>query len=149
MLGSFVEFFRIITNIIYSVSQSEMKTTSTIWPYALGAMTVVGGVLLTMYLAEPMKLIYIPMILVLAGVVLCFSMYISMRRILPIRIDFIFIGLSALYSLPFFIMFLVRNYFDTLMRSIFLCGIFGLYLLWVIWKLHQHVETNRDSLLEK
>ncbi|MBK9322237.1 MAG: hypothetical protein IPM97_04680 [Bdellovibrionaceae bacterium] len=57
--GAAIEFFRMTTNLIYAVSQSEMKTRATIFPYGLGAGVVVLGLWLVSQI-EPVTATYVP-----------------------------------------------------------------------------------------
>jgi O-antigen/teichoic acid export membrane protein len=144
--GAVIEFFRMTTNLIYAVSQSEMKTKSTVVPYAFGALTVIAGLVAAMQLASPMKLVYVPYILVLAGLIACVSMYWSMKKILPISFDVPFICRNLLYSIPFVGMLFLEDQSESLFASILICGLFGAYLSWVIWRLQHRVQLIVKAL---
>jgi O-antigen/teichoic acid export membrane protein len=143
--GALVEFLRMTTNLLYSISQSEMKTKATILPYAVGAVTVLVGLGLCLHFAVPMKVIYVPMIMAGAGILSCLSMYLNMRRILEIQLDLRFIFLSVLLSLPLSGMLLLKEYAGSLIESLFMCGIFGSYLLFAIWQLNRRIELVEKS----
>lgn len=138
--GAAIEFFRMTTNLIYAVSQSEMKTRATILPYGLGAGVVVVGLWWVSQL-EPVTTAYVPGILVLAGLFGCGAMFLRMKQILPIKLDIQFIGWVFLYSAPLAGMFLVSHLAQTLFASIVICSVFGGYLLWAIWRLQLRIEA--------
>jgi O-antigen/teichoic acid export membrane protein len=142
IIGSLVEFLRATTNIFYSVSQSEMKTRSTLVPYGLGAVVVVAGLFLILDFASPMKIIYLPMLLFLAGLTSCVSMYKSMRKVLPISINGPFVIRSFFMTLPMALMLTLVEYSESFLVSFVVCGVSGLYLLWVLRNLHQRIQPK-------
>jgi O-antigen/teichoic acid export membrane protein len=146
MMGALIEFFRMMVNILYAVSQSEMRTRETVFPYIVGAVSVIGSLWLLLGSAKPIEIIFIPIVLVIAGILVFWAMYWSMRQILPITLDLSFAFLCVAYSAPFVVLVLIKDVSGSLPMSLSIIGTFGVYLLWAIWRLLRHIEVRKQSL---
>ncbi|MCG6202972.1 hypothetical protein, partial [Psychromonas antarctica] len=104
-LGAVIEYFRVSSNVVYMVSQSEVRTTSTILPYMVGFIASI----LPLYFTDLTGNLW------LIGVVLSFSysliftlLYLNMKKILPVRINVNPTFKSLLLSTPFILIPLMR-----------------------------------------
>jgi hypothetical protein len=133
LCGISIDFFRVMTNLLNNVSQSEKKTRFIIQPYFIGflfSITILSIVDFTN------NYFMIPLVLSIASCLIFIFMYINMKKLLNIkyRID---IFKVILLSLPFFMVKLIDidNYGITL--NIFILGIFGIYFLFATWMLQR------------
>ena len=125
MLGAFMEFFRATTNLVYLVSQSEVKTNTTMMPYAVGFLFTII-VLYTIDFSN--NLWSIPLVLITAYIIIFMILFFSMKKLLPIKICFLSIVKALILSIPFgIIYFLDKNY--TISITIGIIIITGVYLL--------------------
>ncbi len=140
-LGALIEFFRMITNVVYSISQSEKKTKSTIMPYGFGALTVAVG--LSVIYFKNLAIDFVPWILVLAGLVSFVAMVMSMRKLQPLKIHAHFLGHGGVMCLPFALAFLPQFeqvFGDGFWMNFTKSAIFGVYMLVVIWILQNRIR---------
>ena len=84
MIGACVEFFRVTTNLIYLVSQSEIKPARTVWPYVFGCLLMAASLAL---LHDTTHIWMIPSILAFSYAFTLVLMFWAMRKLLPISID--------------------------------------------------------------
>ncbi len=138
--GALIEFFRMMTNVFYAVSQSEMKTRTTVFPYLLGAGLVVLGLWFTIedYITSYQTLV--PLILTIAGFLTCAAMYLNMKKILSIDLALKFLIRCLVYSVPFVFALLIPFEGSSFILSLSVCGLCGIYLLLVIWQLQKHIQ---------
>lgn len=137
--GGLIEFFRMTTNIVYAVSQSEMRTKSTILPYGVGACFVLIGLWLAIHFRiEPIHAI--PGLLATGGFLVLAVMYGQMKRILTIHLNRRFFGLAFVYSVPFAIGHFITDASNSFLASLTVCGVFGIYLLFVIFQLYKWAQ---------
>jgi O-antigen/teichoic acid export membrane protein len=130
--GALIELARMLTNIVYTVSQSEMKTRSTILPYFVGALIVSLGVSGVLFSQVGDKIQWIPPILAFSGLAILITMAFQMKKLLPIQFNFKHIVKTGAYSLPFLSAAFIPTTQNSLFFSLLICGIFGLYLLWAL-----------------
>lgn len=142
MFGAFIEFFRMSVNILYAVSQSEMKTRSTIAPYAVGAAAVLLGLTAVSYIGGDAVTI-VPAILAGTGAVVFLTMYQCMKKVLPISLEIGFLLRAVAYSMPFTAMFALRGFGNAIWMHLAMVGSCGIYLLFVFWKLMHEVPTTK------
>lgn len=93
ILGAIVEFARCVTNLWSNAAQAKRKTKGVILPYGLGALVVWGGAVGSLYFSKhPISL---ALVLVMGGLLTCFSMIVLMKRLLVLSVDKVrlFIGL--------------------------------------------------------
>lgn len=84
MFGALIEFIRVMTNLAYMVSQSEVKTSTTILPYTIGFITTI----LTLYFIDLSENLWaIPVVLSFAYSIIFLILYINMKKLLPISIN--------------------------------------------------------------
>lgn len=129
-LGAVIEFLRSSTNLVYMISQSEVKTNALILPYFLGFVLCLS--LLSMLNFEEL-LSGIPLVLVASYLTTYLFLYISMKKILPVRVDFGVIFKSALLSLPFLLGFYFYGSTIGLLGGLFLLFIFGCYFMFCVY----------------
>ena len=72
MIGASIEFFRVVSNVLNNVSQSEYKTTLTIIPYLTGFIIAILSLLIFDFNEN---LFMIPIVLSLSNLIVCFLMY--------------------------------------------------------------------------
>lgn len=97
--GSWVEMFRMTTNVLSGVAHSEMQTRSLIKAYLIGGVVVAIGVYFGTMAKDYQHVI--PAILVVSGFVTMLIMFLDMKRLMVIEIPFAGIGKSLAYSSPF------------------------------------------------
>ena len=124
MVGAFIEFFRVTSNLLDSISQSELKTNKTILPYFIGFTVVIFSLFLFDF---SHNLIMIPLVLVMGYFLVCLAMYINMNKLLEIRIRINFFKI-LIYSAPFGIIFLLPSS-DNFFYNLFCLAVFGIYFL--------------------
>jgi hypothetical protein len=84
MIGALIELLRVSTNLVYLVSQSEVKTTYTITPYFAGFMVMVVG----LYSVDVYgSLLQVPIILAISYFVTLLIMLFNMKKLLDIRLN--------------------------------------------------------------
>ena len=125
MIGACIELLRVTTNLTYMVSQSEIKTKTTVMPYLIGFIVMVTG-LLSVDVSGSLWIV--PSILVVSYMMVQALMYLNMRRLLPISIDVRLCLRSALMASPLlFAMGFVPD--SSLAVSILVLALGGIYLL--------------------
>ncbi|WP_217516929.1 lipopolysaccharide biosynthesis protein [Vibrio metschnikovii] len=125
MIGAFIEFFRVITNLVYLVSQSEVKTKSTIIPYLIGFMMMVIGLYSIDVSRSPW---IVPVILALSYLTTLSIMFYNMKKLLSIRFEFLNPAMAMLLMLPLLAIHLMAIP-PTLFNSLLFSFLGGLYLL--------------------
>lgn len=126
MIGAIVEFFRVASNLLNSISQSEMKTKKTILPYFIGFTVVIFSLVVFDF---SHNLIMIPLVLVMGYFLVCLAMYINMNKLLEIRLRINFSKI-LIYSIPFGIIFLLPSS-DNFFYNLFCLAVFGIYFLMI------------------
>lgn len=128
MLGAFIEFFRVVTNLVYLVSQSEVKTKLTIIPYAVGVFMSVA----ILYIVDfDSQLWMVAVVLAMSYGVVFILLFLSMRRLLPIKIRLNSIGKALALSIPYGCFYWFDDY--SLSAAIVSVAIAGLYLVLSIY----------------
>ena len=134
--GIWVEFFRMVTNLLGNVSQSEMNTKGFMAAYILGSLITICLVYFSS-ISNNYKL-YLPMALIIGGMVTMTAMYFYMKKIIKFKINFKLIFLSFAISIPY-----GSIYFLNMDRSIFInlsiVALFGLYFLGTIFLIYKKV----------
>lgn len=131
MFGAMIEFFRVITNLVYMVSQSEVKTNTTILPYTIGFLFTLA----TLYMFDMSEALWmIPLCISLAYFVIFLFLFISMRKLLKISINMINIVKTLILVLPLLIIFLFTNDKTMIQTLLFILssGIYFLILIYLI-----------------
>lgn len=134
MIGVGIEFFRVMINLLYNVSQSEHKTTYTIMPYFLGCVVTIGVIINVNF---NMNYFMIPLVMAFSYLLVFIYMYINMKKLLEIKYDIKILKLTLL-STPFFIVYLIDIQNLNIYLSLLVILVFGLYLLWNIILINDH-----------
>ena len=128
MVGASTEFFRVISNLLNNVSQSEYNTQYTIMPYFIGFLVA----LFTLTIFDfGENIVMIPFVLSFSYFFVCFVMYVQMRKLLNIRLNVNFLKVLA-FSIPFGLIFLLPVSSSNFISLAYL-GFFGAYFLISIW----------------
>lgn len=131
LFGAIIEFLRVSTNIVYLVSQSELKTNSTILPYSIGFIISIG----TFYLMDFSKDLWlIPLVLIFSYMSIFLILLINMKKLLVIKIDLISIGKALLLAIPFGIVYVLDTNYSMLI-TLLIVFVMGLYFLWGVYML--------------
>ncbi len=140
MFGVGIEFFRVMTNLLNNVAQSEHKTTATIKPYFVGFVVSLG---LLSSVDVGTNYYMIPFILAFAYSLVFALMYFNMKSLLDIRYKVNLLQ-TILLSLPFsLIVFVDVSSLSTILTLCVLCG-FGLYFLFAVW-IMKHKSLKRGN----
>jgi hypothetical protein len=134
MFGAGIEFFRVMTNLLNNVSQSEYKTTETIKPYSIGFIVALGVLCVFNF---GTNYFMIPLVLGSAYFLVFIYMYLNMKKILDIKYD-INIVKTILFSLPFLMVYSIDLTDINLVLNLLVVSVFGLYFLFTVWLFHQH-----------
>lgn len=137
-LGSVFEFFRMLGNISNMAFQSEMKTKKAIAPYGFGGCITFFGILFISTNTEYIH--YTPHVLIAGQFVIFQYLLFNQKKIMKVN----FIGKKIIKYLIMSMPFLLSLYlvpYRNLLVSIMACGTFGLYLLFLFYKI-QKEETN-------
>jgi len=140
MFGAGIEFFRVITNLLSNVSQSEYKTIETIKPYGVGFIVSLG-ILSSINFGT--NYFMIPVVLSLAYLFVCIYMYINMKKLLNIKFDIDLFKIIFL-SIPFFMVFYLDLEHLNIVSNLLIIFVFGLYFLTLV--LVWHKKTIRDEV---
>ena len=125
IFGASIEFFRVLTNMVYLVSQSELKTHTTIVPYAIGFLISI----MTLYFMDfSHNLWSIPIVLTMAYGIILVILFSNMKKLLPIQINFASIGKALLLSIPFGMVYFLDIHYPIMITLSIVVGA-GLYLL--------------------
>ena len=125
LFGATIELFRVLTNTVYLVSQSEIDTRLTILPYAVGFILT----LTILSTADFSHMLWIVPVVLSTTQALIFSlMYINMRKLLQIKIDMLTVLKTLIISTPMLIL-LVPEFKNSLMQSLLFIVAGGLYFL--------------------
>ena len=133
MIGVGIEFFRVMTNLLNKISQSEYKTTATIKPYIFG-FTISLGVLSLFNFGH--NYFMIPVILAFAFFSVFVVMYINMKKILTIKYEINILKIF-LFGLPFFSIYLIDISDANILQNFLILSIYGIYFLITIYILNK------------
>lgn len=127
VFGAVIEFLRVTTNLIYKVSTSEVKSTSSVLPYATGF--VVTMVSLYFFdLSENLWLI--PTFLIMSNLIVLLLLFKNMRKLLDIRFDVNKLVSSFVLASPLFLFLFVDDN-NTLLQALLMLGIGGVFFLFL------------------
>lgn len=125
MIGACIEFLKVLTNLVYLVSQSEIKTKNTIAPYLVGFLVMVAGLYSFDISSFPWM---VPVILLFSYLIAFFIMYHNMKKLLSIKFE-IFKSLKTIFiMMPLLLIFFV-DIGPTIINSILFCFFSGIYLV--------------------
>ena len=143
MIGVSIEFFRVMTNLLNSVSQSEYKTTYTIKPYLVGFIISLGLLSISNFNANYFM---IPVVLGFAYLIVYIYMYINMKKLLNIQYN-INLFKILLLSIPFSLIYFIDIINNNILFNLIVISIFGLYFLFTIWFVYkQNMEGNKRNV---
>ena len=142
MFGVGIEFFRVMTNSLNSISQSEYKTTSTIVPYFVGFVVSLG---LLSSIDFGTNYFMIPLVLGIAYFLVFIYMYYNMKKLLEIKYD-IQLFKIIFFAMPFFMVYVIDVSDLNILYNLAVISLFGLYFLFIVWlvikKDIKNVKTN-------
>ena len=137
-LGVLVEFLRVSTNLVYMISQSEMRTVPTVLPYAIGFLITITS-LLVFDVSTNIWLIAI--LLSIAYVVILLLLWINMRKLLQVQIDVARLFRAILASLPLSLLIIIPTGVEgttkTFLISLGALAIGGIYFCVVVYVMMQ------------
>ena len=129
VIGAVAELFRVITNLLYLVSQSEINTKKTLLPYVLGVFFLF--IILT-FLDNEHDPSLVVTTLALVNFITMVFMYTQMKKLLHISIDFNIIKRMCLLLIPLLPVLYLENDKSVLI-SICLLGIGALYTASILY----------------
>jgi len=131
--GSWIELFRMTTNVLGLVAHSEMQTRYLLKAYFVGGVLAAGGV----YFAAQSRHYQqaIPAVLVASGFAMTLIMYVEMKKLMKVKLGIRNIIRSFVVSLPFFLALLFYNQPRSLITSILIAFVFGVYFLIVQYRI--------------
>lgn len=140
IFGIWIEFFRMSSNLLSTISHSKMQTSNLIAPNFVGGLIVLIGVyIVTTY--ENYSFL-IPLVLLFAGFVLFLLMFYKMNKLMKIQYYFSSLPKIILYSSFFGLAVLFYKYSSNIYYSIAIVFVFGIYFLWVLNNLIKLGESN-------
>lgn len=133
IFGAMIEFFRVITNLVYTVSQSEVKTNTTILPYTIGFILTISSLY---FFDMSEKLWMIPLFVGLINGVIFLLLFKNMKKLLDIKIDLMDLLKSFILVSPLFMILFIQNT-QELLQTILSIGISGIYFLFLVYLIVQ------------
>lgn len=131
IFGVWIAFFKMSANIIANIAHAKKL----IFPYA------VAGILSVVATQFEYYKYLIPSALLVASVFGYMTMYIWMKRLVPIRLKSSNFMMVLLYSAPFFLGMLFYGHASTWQYSLGVLLVFGLYFLYVLYILIKRGEV--------
>lgn len=145
--GVFIEFFRVLTNSIYSVSHVELKTIKSIKPYFLGALITISGVAITAFIFPQKALEYIPMALVLGSCSCLFIMYFEMKKLMAIHLSFKSFWKILAILIPTLGLIYLTDQASGIWKSLLLCSLVSLIYLGILYTIRNELKyIESDNL---
>lgn len=142
VIGIWVEFFRMSTNLFGNISKSEMNTRKFMVPYIIGSLISIFLVYLAS-LNDDYE-IYLPISLLMGGFLTMMAMCIFMKKLIAFSINFKLLFLSFLISIPY-----IGIYFFTfktnLLLNLLIVGSFGIYFIGTIYFIYKRGLLNGNS----
>ncbi len=134
IFGIWIEFFRMTANLFGNISQSEMNTKKFMFPYVIGSLITV---FLVYFISTGNEYkLYLPIVLVVGGMITMFMMYVSMQKLIKFNINYGLIGTSLILSIPY-LGLLIFTQESSLLSSLFIVFGYGLYFLGIIYIIHK------------
>ncbi len=134
MFGIWIEFFRMVTNLLGNISQSEMNTKKFMVPYLIGSITTLVLVYISSLTLE--YKMYIPISLIIGGFTTMLVMYIFMKKLINFKIysKLVFVGIIT--TIPYFSVYFFSFNVD-IYTSLLMVVSFGLYFLGTIYFIYK------------
>ncbi len=139
MFGVTIEFFRVMSNLLNNVAQSEHKTTTTVKPYLLGFIVSLG---ILSSIDFGMNYFMIPLVLGIAYFLVYIYMYINMRQLLKIKYNIHLLKILFL-SLPFAMIFFIDMTNSSLIFNLLVLSVFGVYFLFAVWVMIKNSKKEK------
>lgn len=133
-LGAVYELFRMLGNMVNMAFQSEMKTKNAISSYAFGGALTLMGILLISFHHE--YLYATPYVLITGQFAIFIFLFSNLRKMMKIESNIKRLIKYLVMSLPFLLSSFLYNQRNILI-SILTCGVFGLYLLFLFYKIQK------------
>lgn len=140
IFGIWIEFFRMSSNLIATISHSKMQTSKLTFPNIAGGLIVLLGVYTVSHYENYSFLI--PSVLLFAGLILFIIMYYKMNQLINIKFNFRKLSIVFGYSTIFILALLFYNVSSNFYYSIGIVALFGIYFLWVLNNLIQLGENS-------
>ena len=132
IFGIWIEFFRMSSSLISTIAHAKMRTMVLVFPYAFGGMLVLIGTYLGSMTSKYSWII--PIILVIAGGLTFFIMFIQVKKLIYIELIVKnFLYFSPYIGMLFFVPF-CWQYANNLIVSLLVIGISGLWFLFGLYK---------------
>ena len=126
MLGAIIEFLRVSTNVVYLISQSEVKTKTTIVPYLAGVILMYLGL---EYIDINNVALGVSLVLILSSVITIHILYYNMKKILLVKFHVSCLLKPLLFSIAFIAM-LQLDVTPTIQSSVIITFILGVYFIY-------------------
>lgn len=133
IFGIWIEFFRMSSNLISTIAHSKMQTKSLILPYAIGGIFVVMGTYFASLFQNYQLLI--PIVLIIGSFLTFLQMFQKMNKLITINLKLVRFIQILPYTLVFFLTIFLHNYSSNIYSSIIITLIFGIYFLFLLYKI--------------
>lgn len=140
VLGACIEIIRVFNNVLSSAAHAELKTKWLVVPHLIGGLAAFGGAILCRNNTN--SSILIPLVLVISILITVILNYISVKNKFAIRLDGFRMLRFAVRSLPFIPMVFLSKLGGGLLLSLAVCGIGGLYYLWILRSLFAEMNEG-------
>lgn len=129
--GIWFEFFRMSANLVANIAHSKLNTKSLLVPYATGGLFILFGT----YFAVQNEhyATFIPIVLVLGGLISFLIMYKKMNSMLRMRLIIKNYAYMLVASLLFIPGFLFLSYASSIIFSFMVLAVFGSYFLLILY----------------
>lgn len=126
VFGAWIEFFRMSTNILGHVSQSEIKTKNFSFVYILSSLIT----LMLVYFFSTSKYYewYLPLSLLLGGLIGMIFMYFFMKRLIDFKIKYKLLLYACIFCIPYFGIYFIK-FENNIYQNLMILFVFGLYFL--------------------
>ncbi len=135
--GIWIEFFRMVTNVLYTVSLSELKTKKVIIPYLIGSILSILFVYFSSFSSS--YKIYIPLSLILGGVITALIMYTNMKKLLSFSVDYVTLLTVIILASPYILVYYIGNN-NVIINFLTVC-ISGVYFLGIAYFIYRKKGT--------
>jgi O-antigen/teichoic acid export membrane protein len=129
MAGAVVEFCRVCCNAIYMISQSELKTKSTIIPYAIGYFSLI---IMLSFLDLTNTPVMVTVIQALSYAIIILILFKKMSLLLSVNIDFVYLLKLFFTALPLAIC-LCFPYNIPLIYALAIVAFAGMYFIFILY----------------
>lgn len=133
IIGAWIEFFRVLTNMFSTISFYKFKTSKIILPFFIGATVFLFSLTFSVQSEEFYYLV--PLSLLLGSLATFLVMFYEMKKIVHFDVQLKPILKVAVSSPVFLGVMLLDIEAPSFLYSLFVVFIFGVYFLWVIYRL--------------